>query len=613
MFSHLNQVMETSDDAVIVERFVDAAIEQSKRTKTENRAETYLTSDDPRIDFFFKVLEDTNDNVTISLLEESWKHSCLDTLRLIAYLRDIRSGKAIRYQYYVCLYWIYEHHPRTLLQNFNILLDCGYWKDPLQLLIVILFKGRVPSYLFQEEHKVNANKQLIREKKKFDKNSEDESRKHVQKIRANFYKTVKSDLNETLVKFYKDEINKKYEPLFTKKRKVDESDEDDEESTDVKSTVLKERAAHEIDRKHLKELIVRYARDRFNEDKKYRYFHLKFAELIAKQLIDDLANSTGDKKKKISLAAKWAPSLNGHFDKYTLISSSIALQIAKLTREQDASLDEIFTKPIPIATYLARKHYHKNYIVKLREQLKIPEAFMCRKQWDILPYKMVPSKCMQKNRKLFIEHDRERFEQFIKSREKISGATLKPPELVGRAMKLVSSADEELEKELLEKQWISLKDSIKVDSTESCFKSALSVCDVSGSMHGTPMQAAIGLTIMTMSFTDEPWSNICLTFSEEPTFVHFEKNLTLIQKVKKLVGADSGLNTDLSKTFQLILKLAKKNKLKQSEMPKYLFIFTDMEFDEGRCCVCVRLVVIDRGLFSNRTISNPLSFSKIHD
>ena len=589
-----------------MDRFVDAAIEQSQKGRTENLATTYLTASDPRIDFFFKVLEDTNDNVTIDLLEKSWNFNCLDTLRLIAYLRDIRSGKSIRYQYYVCLYWLYEHHPRTLIQNFNILINCGYWKDPLQLLMVILFKGKISSYLFQEEfnensrknHLIKSKKQLIKKLK--DKETPQPDKKEINELKASFYCKVSSEANENLVKHFREEINKKYRPLLQKRKFVD-SDEDVQGDADMNSVaaagdvrsetrlvreveIVRERKANNIDSKYLKELKMRYARERFNEDKKYRFFHLKFAELIAKQLIEDEANLKANNFKKISLAAKWAPSLNGHFDKYTLIGSSIALQIAKLMRDQEPSLETIFSKPIPIATYLARKHYQKSYIVKLREQIRIPERFMCANEWNVLPYQMVPSKCMQRNRKLFMRHDHDRFEQFVKSRDKISGATLKPPELVSRAMKLTNDEElenKELEKELLEKQWNSLKDSIKLDNEDTCFKSALSVCDVSGSMDGVPMQAAIGLTLMTMSFTNEPWSNICVTFSEEPQFVHFEKNQTLYQKVNHLTNQDAGLSTDLTKTFELILKLAKKHELKQNEMPKYLFIFSDMEFDAG--------------------------------
>lgn len=358
----------------MADRFVDAAIEHSQRGLTENFAATFLSSGDARIDFFCRVLEDTDESATISLLENSWNHNRLDTLRMIAYLRDIRSGKGIRHQYYVCLYWIYQHHPRTLLQNIHILIDCGYWKDPLQLLMIILFKGKIPDYLLREGQRDESRRGLINIMKK--RHGSGLGRKNIAGITRRFYEIINLEMNETLVAYYKNDVNAKYKPLV-EKFYCRESGEYE--------GIVRERKVHEVDSKYLKELIVRYARERFNDDMKYRQFHLKFAEIIAKQLIADLGHLKSKNLQDISLAAKWAPSLCGHFDKYTLIGSSIALQIAKLTREQDPAVEHIFTKPIPIATYLARKNYQKNYIVCLREQLKIPERYMCSNQWNILP------------------------------------------------------------------------------------------------------------------------------------------------------------------------------------------------------------------------------------
>lgn len=224
---------------MIIEQFADVEIEQSQRGKTENQAETYVTSDGPRIGFFFKLLEDTDENGTISLLERSWNYNGLDSLRLIAYLRDIRNGKGIKFQYYVCLYWMYKHHPQTLLHNFSILPKCGYWKDPLQLLIIILFKGKIPKYLFQEESNADAGgvNKKIKTKKDLTKTAENPQREVVNKIKKDFYETVHCDINEVLIQYYKQEINEKYRPLL--KRKINEAE------------LVRERKVHEIDKKHL--------------------------------------------------------------------------------------------------------------------------------------------------------------------------------------------------------------------------------------------------------------------------------------------------------------------------------------------------------------------------
>ena len=212
---------------MMIERFAQP-VELTPISRTANGAKTYLETCDPRLDFFFLVLEDTEKRTTIELLKKSWDHSALDTLRLIAYLRDIRSGKSIRYQYYVCLYWIYEHHPRTLLQNLPILIECGYWKDLLQLLMIILFRGKVANYLFNEEHSSSIQKkEAISAKRKIEFALEKEElenalkkrkpfahsklakqqKKQFNGIKCKFYKQTRSEINDYIVDHYKVSAN----------------------------------------------------------------------------------------------------------------------------------------------------------------------------------------------------------------------------------------------------------------------------------------------------------------------------------------------------------------------------------------------------------------------
>lgn len=48
---------------------------------------------------------------------QAWAEDPLDTLKLIAHLRDVRDGKAEQKAFRLCVRWLYEKHPSTLVEN----------------------------------------------------------------------------------------------------------------------------------------------------------------------------------------------------------------------------------------------------------------------------------------------------------------------------------------------------------------------------------------------------------------------------------------------------------------------------------------------------------------
>ncbi|CAG2116407.1 unnamed protein product, partial [Medioppia subpectinata] len=205
---------------------------------------------------------------------------------------------------------------------------------------------------------------------------------------------------------------------------------------------------------------------------------------------------------------------------------------------------------------------------------------MASNKWMDIDYNRVASKCMQKNKSVFIKHDKQRFEEFLASKTTISGAVLKPVEMVERGKKLMHSEADKLEIEVLEKQWLSLCEDIKKKGG-GLLDNAIAVCDVSGSMDGTPMNAAIGLTILTMYLSQEPWNSMCITFSATPQIHIVDPNLTFIEKLGAMQGMDAGYNTALNLVFDLILHKSVEQRLRNDQLPKVLIVFTDMEFDEA--------------------------------
>jgi hypothetical protein len=97
-------------------------------------------------------------------------------------------------------------------------------------------------------------------------------------------------------------------------------------------------------------------------------------------------------------------------------------------------------------------------------------------------------------------------------------------------------------------------------------------------MQGTPMDVSIGLGLYISERNEGPFKDLVLTFSESPQF-HLVQGNTLSERVVNLRGADWAMNTNLTKTFFVLLDRAVAGKVSQEDMPTKLLIISDMEFD----------------------------------
>jgi hypothetical protein len=113
-------------------------------------------------------------------------------------------------------------------------------------------------------------------------------------------------------------------------------------------------------------------------------------------------------------------------------------------------------------------------------------------------------------------------------------------------------------------------------------ENALVVVDGSGSMYWdvTPMPASVArsLAIYFAERNKGIFKNHFITFSTNPRLVEI-KGRDIVDKVQYCETFNECSNTDIKKVFELIMKTAVKNHLNQSEMPKTLYIISDMEFD----------------------------------
>ena len=69
------------------------------------------------------------------------------------------------------------------------------------------------------------------------------------------------------------------------------------------------------------------------------------------------------------------------------------------------------------------------------------------------------------------------------------------------------------EKTVAELQWKRMVDDMtKKGKLTNC----IAVCDVSGSMNGTPMEVSVALGLLVSELSEEPWKGHVITFSHNP-------------------------------------------------------------------------------------------------
>jgi len=203
------------------------------------------------------------------------------------------------------------------------------------------------------------------------------------------------------------------------------------------------------------------------------------------------------------------------------------------------------------------------------------EQAICANMWETVQYSKVPSVAGKRYAQAFHKHDGIRYGSYItnvmEGKEKMNASVLFPSDLVHKITAF--TWDKEDNTLAYDAMWKSLPNYM-----EGCKERILPVCDVSGSMMGQPMEVSIGLGLYISERNEGPFKDLVLTFSEKPQFHNIVGN-TLSERVVNLRSADWGMNTDLAKTFTVLLDRAVAGKVSQEDMPTKLLIISDMEFD----------------------------------
>ncbi|KAI3787294.1 hypothetical protein L1987_41659 [Smallanthus sonchifolius] len=518
-----------SKPAVTSHPFMDAMVSNFNSTRvsptppmgyTENMSATYLSTGNPCLDYFFHIVPDTPPETISRLLQQSWEQDPLKTLKLICNLRGVRgTGKSDKEGYYTSALWLHKNHPKTLACNLASMADFGYFKDLPELLYRLLEGADVRKKAKEE---------------------------HMKRSRHRRYKSSKR-----VAPFAKKSVSREQRIMSEMKR------------------VEIEKLNASKNRKEKRITTATKAIERYNRDPDYKFLHDRVSDLFAELLRSDIKFLADGESRKISLAAKWCPSLDSSFDKSTLLCESIAKKV--FPREEFTEYDGVEEA---YYAYRVRDRLRKQVLVPLRKSLELPEVYIGQNQWHLIPYSRVASVAMKFYKQKFLKHDRLRFEEYLQNvksgKAKIAAGALLPHEII-------SCLEDEDGGEVAELQW---KRMVEDMSKKGKLNNCLAICDVSGSMSGIPMEVCVALGVLVSELSEQPWKGKVITFSANPALQSVQGD-DLRSKMEFVRTMEWGMNTDFQKVFDLILEVASNGRLSEDEMIKRVFVFSDMEFDEA--------------------------------
>jgi hypothetical protein len=217
----------------------------------------------------------------------------------------------------------------------------------------------------------------------------------------------------------------------------------------------------------------------------------------------------------------------------------------------------------------------KSYRTLLVSLTKVVEQKMCAKEWSTINYNHVPSLASARYQKAFARNDPVGYTKYkdslVKGEAKVNASAVYPYDVI-KSFKAGGDPT------VVEAQWNSLPNYIGDQLI-------LPMVDVSGSMetaiNGNPnltaMDVSVSLGLYLADKNSGPFKDMFLTFSMDTKIEVLKGNI--IKKLAQLKRAEWGMNTDLHRAFHRVLDYAKKGKVSAKDMPKYILILSDMEFD----------------------------------
>lgn len=222
--------------------------------------------------------------------------------------------------------------------------------------------------------------------------------------------------------------------------------------------------------------------------------------------------------------------------------------------------------------HLSPKQYRKT-LVRLTN---VVEQKMCANDWHTINFDHVPSVAAKSYQQAFNRHAPDEYsayrEKLVKGEAKVNASAIFPHDVIVGIRSGVT--------DVALAQWEALPNFLGDNMI-------LPLVDVSGSMtvpvsgSTTALDVALGLGLYLADKQTGAFSDMFLTFSMKPHLQVLTGNV--VSKMNQMARSHWEMNTNIEAAFRMIVDHAVRHSVPESEMPKYLLILSDMQFDQ-----CVR-------------------------
>jgi hypothetical protein len=313
---------------------------------------------------------------------------------------------------------------------------------------------------------------------------------------------------------------------------------------------------------------------------------------------DSLYNtaSSAEEKKNLTLVSKWVPRegskkfgflydalATNYFPRYIESANYVAVQCRELTKKK--ALDK------------CRAQY-RMLCSKLNRHIDTVQIKQCAKSWASIDHSKTTSITMAKQRKAFLNKNelddpdriecadnlRAYLESLKKEGKEVKGKHVSLPDFTKQAMtgcaRYIVTNSEEVD--ILNSQW---RDNSNKKNANG-LGPMVAMCDLSGSMSGDPLHAAIALSCRVAE--KSLLGPRVMTFSAEPAWINLEGKTNFTDMVREILknSGTAGLNTDFYKALDLILNAIEQHRVPPADVENMiLVIFSDMQIDD---CLCLQ-------------------------